>query len=55
MYNIGKCKYVVNYSNGTKKHNDGSEFFDCAIFKSKKAMYKFIASLPMLIPSTISQ
>ncbi len=45
MRNIGKCKYVVNYSYGDKTHRDGSEFFDCAIFKSKKAMDQFITSL----------
>ena len=40
--NIGKCKYVVNYSDGTKRHKDGSEFFDIAIFRNKKNMQKFI-------------
>jgi hypothetical protein len=41
-YNIGHAKYVVNYSDGTKKHKDGSEFFDIAIFKNKKKMAAFI-------------
>jgi putative sterol carrier protein len=45
QYNVGKCKYVVNYSKGDKKHKDGSEFFDIAIFKSKKAMNDFITKL----------
>jgi len=43
--NVGKCKYVVSYSDGTKKHKDGSEFFDCAIFRSKKAKEQFITKL----------
>jgi len=45
QYNVGKAKYVVSYSNGTKKHNDGSEFWDIAIFKSKKAKNEFIKNL----------
>ena len=45
QYNIGKCKYVVSYSYGDKKHKDGSEFFDIAIFKSKVKMNKFITKL----------
>lgn len=27
QYNVGKVKYLVSYSDGTKKHLDGSEFF----------------------------
>jgi hypothetical protein len=45
MYNVGKVKYLVNYSDGTKKHKDGSEFFDIACFKSKAKMKKFITEL----------
>ncbi len=45
MYNIGKAKYVVNFHDGIKKHNDGSNFYDIAMFKSKKAMNTFIAGL----------
>ena len=43
--NIGKAKYVVNYSDGTKKHKDGSEFWDIAIFKSKKTKDDFVSKL----------
>ena len=46
--NVGRAKYVVNYSNGDKKHKDGSEFFDIAIFKSKKAKDQFITELNLL-------
>ena len=42
--NIGKAKYVVNYYQG-KKHDDGSEFWDIAIFKSKIKMHQFIKTL----------
>lgn len=45
MYNVGKAKYLVSYSDGTKKHKDGSEFFDIEIFKSKKAMNEFLKKL----------
>ena len=43
--NIGKCKYVVSFSDGIKRNKDGSEFFDIRIFKSKKKMNDFITSL----------
>ena len=42
--NIGKSKYLVSYYTG-KKHSDGSDFYDIAIFKSKKATDEFITSL----------
>ena len=45
MTNIGHAKYVVNYHDGTKKHTDGSDFFDIAIFKNKKKFQEFISSL----------
>ena len=45
QYNIGKVKYLVSFSNGTKKHPDGSEFWDIACFKSKKKMEAFIKSI----------
>jgi hypothetical protein len=40
MFNVGKCKYVVNYHNGIKTHIDVSEFFDIAIFNNKISLYK---------------
>lgn len=36
QYKIGKAKYVLNFHDGIKKHADGSNFFDIAIFKNKK-------------------
>ena len=45
QYNIGKSKYVVNFHDGIKKHNDGSDFFDIRIFKNKKDMNAFILKL----------
>ena len=45
MSNIGRAKYVVNYHDGIKKHNDGSDFFDMAIFKNKKKLNAFINDL----------
>jgi len=45
MSNIGHAKYVVNYHDGIKKHNDGSDFFDIAIFKNKKKFNAFIGDL----------
>jgi hypothetical protein len=45
MYNVGRAKYVVNYHNGVKKHEDGNPFFDIAIFKSKLKLKQFIKDL----------
>lgn len=43
--NIGKSKYVVNYHDSVKKHEDGSPFFDIAIFSNKRKKEKFIKNL----------
>ena len=43
--NIGKSKYVISYHDGTKKHNDGSPFFDIAIFSNNKKKNKFVNGL----------
>lgn len=45
QYNIGRAKYVVNYHDGEKKHQDGSDFFDISIFKNKKKLAEFITGL----------
>jgi len=44
-FNIGKTKYVVSYHDGVKKHDDGSNFYDIAIFKNKVKFNKFIGGL----------
>ncbi len=43
--NIGKAKYVVNHHDGVKTHNDGSPFFDIAVFSNKKKRNTFIREL----------
>jgi len=43
--NIGHAKYVVNYHDGIKKHPDGSDFYDIAIFKNKVKRNTFINKL----------
>lgn len=45
QYNIGKSKYVVNFSDGSMQHKDGSEFWCIKIFHNKKKMGDFIKSL----------
>jgi len=45
MYNTGKCKYIVNYSNGIDTNKDGSIFYNIAIFKNVKKRNKFIKTL----------
>ena len=45
MYGVGMAKYLVNYHDGIKKHNDGSDFFDIEIFKNKKKLNAFIVGL----------
>lgn len=42
--NVGKAKYVVNYHTG-KKHADGSDFYDVAIFRNKKRKDEFVRKL----------
>lgn len=43
--NVGRCKYVVSYHDGNKKHKDGSNFYDISIFTNKKLMNKFVNEL----------
>ncbi len=45
MYNIGKCKYAVNYHNGESFHKDNSKFYAIAIFANKKKMNLFVKEL----------
>jgi hypothetical protein len=45
MYGVGKSRYAVNFHDGIKKHDDGSDFYDIAIFKNKKKMEEFIKEL----------
>jgi hypothetical protein len=46
-FNVGKAKYVINYHDGIKKHKDGSNFFDIAIFSNLKKFNTFKANLIM--------
>jgi len=43
--NIGKVRYVVNFFDGIKKHNDGSPFFDMRTFRNKKDRDAFIKQI----------
>jgi hypothetical protein len=45
QYNIGKAKYVVNYHDGQKTHQDGSAFYDIAIFRNKRKFEAFVRGL----------
>jgi len=45
MYGVGSSKYVVNYHDGKKTHNDGSDFFDIKIFKNQKDLDTFKKAL----------
>ena len=44
-YGVGKAKYLVSFHDGIKTHDDGSEFFDCRIFKNKKLLKHFVDTL----------
>jgi hypothetical protein len=44
-YNVGHAKYVINFHNGVKKHDDGSPFYDIYIFNNKKKLYASVKSL----------
>lgn len=46
-YNVGKCKYLVSYHNGEKKHKDGSNFFDIGVFKNKTTLNEFTENLKL--------
>ena len=39
---IGATKYSVHYYDGSKKHKDGSRFFDLKICKTKKELNNFV-------------
>ncbi len=45
MQNIGKVKYLVNYHDGEKTHDDGSPFFDVATFTNKVEKNVFVGAL----------
>jgi len=45
MYNVGKCKYLVSYHDGSSTHKDGSRFYDIATFKNKVKLNNFIEEL----------
>ena len=42
---IGKSKYVVNFHDGVKTHQDGSPFYDIKLFKNKRKEQVFIRTL----------
>ena len=42
MQNVGKAKYLLHFHDGTKKHKDGSNFYDIKIFKNKIKLNTFI-------------
>ena len=48
QYNIGKVKYIVNFSDGIAKHTDGSLFYDIHIFKNKIKLNNFVKYLKSL-------
>ena len=45
MNNVGKARYVVNYHDGKKTHNDGSEFYDIHISRNKRDHENFVRGL----------
>lgn len=45
IHNVGRAKYLVSYHNGEKFYQDGSAFFDLAIFNNKRKLDKFVKEL----------
>jgi hypothetical protein len=45
QHGIGSAKYTVSFHDGETTHDDGSPFYDIAIFKSKKATADFVKQL----------
>lgn len=43
--NVGTARYLVNFHDGEKRHDDGSAFFDLRIFSNKRKRDQFIRSL----------
>lgn len=45
MRNVGKVKYLINYHDGKKTHDDGSPFFDVATFSNQVERNLFVGAL----------
>ncbi len=45
QHNIGKVRFVVNYHDGQKTHQDGSDFFDVALFNNERKFEAFVRGL----------
>lgn len=45
MLNVGKCRYLVNFYDGIKKHSDGSNAWDCMTCRNKKQLNTFTSKL----------
>lgn len=45
MTNVGTAKYLVNFHDGVKTHDDGSGFYDVRTFSNKIKRDKFIKEL----------
>lgn len=45
MYNVGAVKYLLNFHDGIKSHNDGGAFYDINCFKNKKKLEAKIKEL----------
>lgn len=45
QHNIGRAKYVLSFHDGKKKHPDGSDFYDIAIFHNKKDLDRALNKL----------
>jgi hypothetical protein len=43
--NIGKSKYVISYTDGSKHHSDGSTFWDVLVLNNKTQFNAVIKSL----------
>ena len=41
MHNVGKVKYLINFHDGQKTHQDGSEFYDIEFFSNKRKLAQF--------------
>jgi hypothetical protein len=43
--NVGTTKYLINFHDGVKTHNDGSPFYDVALFQNKRKKQQFVKKL----------
>jgi len=45
QFNVGTVRYVVNFTDGSQRHRDGSPFYDVKLFSNQRKKNAFIRDL----------